>query len=367
MTRADGEGLPVLFTESSRNFGGQERRLLREALWLLEAGHRVRIATPPEGILYGRARNAGIPVDAVPMRGAAEPRSISAVFRILRRHRIGVLYSHSGKDSWIGGIAGRLAGVPLVRSRELLTPVRHAFAYNLLPRKVLACSSAVRRHLLDCGVDGKKVFVHYPPVDTAAFHGVSPEAREAVRRELGLDGKYPVVTCAGEFRAEKRQVDLVHAMRDIRLEFPDALLLLAGRDSGVTGVRSAAEAAGVSGGVRFLGEREDLPAILANTDVYAFPSSIEPFGMGPVEAMAAGVPVVATSVGGLTEIVTDGVNGLLVPPLAPVELAGAVVRLCRDAGLRERLVAAGRDRAKDFDVAGGMGRLVRHFREVARG
>jgi glycosyltransferase involved in cell wall biosynthesis len=109
-----------------------------------------------------------------------------------------------------------------------------------------------------------------------------------------------------------------------------------------------------------------MPAILANTDVYAFPSSLEPFGMGPVEAMAAGVPVVATSVGGLAEIVTDGVNGLLVPPLAPAALAGAVVRLCREAGLRERLIAAGQERANDFDVARGMERLVRHFREVAR-
>jgi glycosyltransferase involved in cell wall biosynthesis len=358
--------LPVLFTESSRNFGGQERRLLREALWLLEAGHRVRIATPPEGVLYERARIAGVPADAVRMRGVAEPGSLSAVLRLLRRHRIGVIYSHSGKDSWIGGIAGRLAGIPLVRSRELLTPVRHAFAYNILSRKILACSEAVRGQLLASGVDGRKVYVHYPPVDIAAFQDVSPEAREAVRRELLLDGMYPVVACAGEFRAEKRQVDLVHALQHIREVFPGALLLFAGRDSGVTGVRNAAEAAGVSGNVRFLGEREDVPAILANTDVYAFPSSIEPFGMGPVEAMAAGVPVVATSVGGLAEVVTDGVNGLLVPPYAPKALAGAVVRLCREAGLRERLIPAGRERANDFDVAGGMERLVRHFREVAR-
>ena len=365
MTGAAGR-LTVLFTESSRNFGGQERRLLREALWLLEAGHRVRIATPPGGILYERARSVGVPTDAVPMRGAAEPGSLSALLRILRRHRVDVVYSHSGNDSWIGGIAGRIGGVPLVRSRELLTPVRHASAYNLLPQKILACSEAVRRQLIECGVDGRKVFVQYPPVDTAAFRGVSPEAREGVRRELGLDGRYPVVACAGEFRAEKRQVDLVHAMLNIRTDFPDALLLLAGRDSGITGVGPATKAAGVSGNVRFLGEREDVPAILANTDVYAFPSSLEPFGMGPVEAMAAGVPVVATNVGGLAEIVTDGVNGLLVPPLAPAALAEAVIRLCREAGLRERLIAGGRERANDFDIPVGMERLTRHFREVAQ-
>ncbi len=118
MTGPDGERLTVLFTESSRNFGGQERRLLREALWLLEAGHRVRIASPPEGILCERARSAGVPVDAVPMRGSAEPGSLLAVLRILRLHRIDVIYSHSGKDSWIGGFAGLLAGAVVRLCRE---------------------------------------------------------------------------------------------------------------------------------------------------------------------------------------------------------------------------------------------------------
>ncbi len=354
--------LRVLFLESSKNFGGQERRLLFEAGWLRDVGHKVFLACPPDSALFERASAAGLPVSAVRMRGSVHPASVAALVRIARRGGADVLYSHSGKDSWLGGIAGLICRIPLVRSRELIMPARHASAYNLFPRRVLTCSDAVRRHLVQSGVREEKVFVHYPPVDVARFGTVPSSDRERVRRELGLDGRFPVIACAGELRPEKRQVDLVHAMKPLLVEFPTAVLVLAGRDRGSPDVREAAERTGVASHVIFAGEREDVPAILANADAYAFPSSVEPFGMGLVEAMAAGIPVVSTSVGGLAEIVTDGVDGLHVPPLSPDAIARAVIRIFREPGLRERLVAAGRIRARHFDAPCAMERLVAHFR-----
>ena len=364
MRRNEGS-LTVLFVESSRNFGGQEGRMVREAFWLAGKGHVALVACSRESVLYERSMAAGLPVFAVPRRGSVEHRSLRILFGIVRGHRVGVIYFHSGKDSWLGGICGLLTGVHLVRSRELLTTGKHKSSYNLLPNRILACSDAVRRHLIESGVDGKKVFVQYPPVDTERFSSVSPSEREAIRAELRLDGHHPVIICVGEFRAEKRQIDLVFAMKILRERFPSALLLLAGRDAGVTGVRPAAEREGVLEHVRFLGEREDVPAILSNADV--FPSSVEPFGMGPVEAMAAGVPVVVTNVGGLPEIVADGVHGLHVPPFSPEAIAKAVTRILTEDGLRERMIAAGRERARDFDAVSAMESLERHFREVLSG
>lgn len=354
--------LGILFLESSKNFGGQERRLLFEARWLVDAGHRIFLACPPDSVIFERASAAGLTVRSVAMRGSVYPSSIAALVRIAKRGRVELLYSHSGKDSWLGGIAGFLCRIPLVRSRELMTPVRHASAYNLFPGRVLTCSDAVKRQLVRSGVREEKVFVQYPPIDVARFRAVLRADKDRVRRELGLNGHFPVVACAGELRPEKRHVDIVHAMRPLLAEFPSAVLVLVGRDRGLTDVREVAEKTGVAARVIFAGEREDVPAIVANADVYAFPSSIEPFGMGPVEAMAAGVPVVTTDVGGLAEIVSDGVDGLHVPPLSPDAIARAVVRICRDPGLRERLVAAGRVRARHFDARGAMERLVAHFR-----
>lgn len=359
-------GLTILFTESSRNFGGQERRLLVEAGLLIERGHRVEIACPRESAIFGRALAAGLTVHHVPMRGSIYPPAVAALFGLAVRLKPDVIYSHSGHDSWLGGIAGMLTGTPLVRCRELLTPVRSKTAY-VLPRRVLACSGAVKAQLVMAGVPEGKVFVHYPPVNTARFSRSDERAKTAVRQELNAGGHFPVILHTGEFRPEKRQEDLVRALELLLPEFPSSLLVLAGSGRKLEAVRKMALESGVEKCVRFLGEREDIPALLSAADIYAFPSDIEPFGMAPVEAMAAGVPVVASGTGGLIEIMEDGKYGIIVPPRDPGAIAAAIARLARDEGLRKSLSAAGRKRAEFFDSGKSVERLSDHFYDVIKG
>lgn len=356
--------LTVLFVESSRNFGGQERRIVHEARLLRDGGHRPFVACPPDALLFSRATDAGFAVAAVPMRNAVHPAAIRTLCNLIRREGVDVIYSHSAKDSWLAGVASLLTGIPLVRSRELLNPIKRAASYNLLPKRVLACSNAVREHLIASGVDHRKVFVQYPPVATARFASVSDEERLKTRCDLGFDGHFPVIACVAGFRTEKRQEDLIRAMAVIRRQFPEARLVLAGSGWYVANLRDVAHEAGVADFVDCPGEREDVPALLANTDVFVLPSFTEPFGMSPVEAMAAGVPVVVTRTGGLAEIVTDGVDGIHVPVCDPEAIAAAVIRICSDRQLRDRLVEAGRRRAGDFDEAKAIKGLMAHFRSV---
>lgn len=367
MSNLPGTRLTVLFLESSRNFGGQERRIVHEARLLRERGHLPLIACPGDAALLARAAEAGIEVFAVPMRNAVHPLSLAKLYSVVRRRRVDIVYSHSGKDSTLGGIVALLTGRPLVRSRELLNPVRRARSYNLLPKRVLACSGAVRDHLIAAGVDPRKVHVQYPPVATTRFRSASLEAQQAMGHELGLGGSFPVVVCVAGFRHEKRQEDLIRAMAAVRHSFPGALLVLAGSGWYRENLWGFAEEAGVADIVRFAGECEDVPALLATADVFVLPSSVEPFGMSPVEAMAAGVPVVVTRTGGLAEIVTDGVDGLLVAVHDPDAIAAAVIRICRDPELRAALVAAGRTRALDFDEERAVDGLIDHFRAVLDG
>lgn len=366
MDRNTGTGsrLTVLFVESSKNFGGQERRIVHEARLLKDAGHRPLILCPPDALLCARAHAAGLIAAGVPMRNAMHPVAIRSLCTVIRREGVDVIYSHSAKDSWLGGIASLLTGVPLVRSRELLNPIKRAVSYNLLPKRVLACSNAVREHLIASGVDPRKVYVQYPPVATARFASVADEERLKTRRDLGLNGHFPVIACVAGFRGEKRQEDLIRAMALIRCPFPTARLVLAGSGWYVANLRGFAEEAGVADLVDCPGEREDVPALLANTDVFVLPSSLEPFGMSPVEAMAAGVPVVVTRTGGLAEIVTDGVDGIQVPVGDHGAIAAAVIRTCSDRQLRDRLAAAGLRRASDFDEARAIKGLLGHFNDV---
>jgi glycosyltransferase involved in cell wall biosynthesis len=356
--------MTIIFLESSKHFGGQQRRLLKEAEMMQDLGHTVLIVCPKDSMLHERALESGHTVHGVPMRNSLHVKSLFLIYRIVRRHNASVLYSHSGKDSWAGGIVGFLMGVPLVRSRELLMNVKHSLSYNLFPARVLACSEAVKDHLIESGVKKEKVYIQYPPIDVGRFERVSEEQRIQVREEFNLEKHFPVLLNVAEFRGEKRQEDLVMAMPKVLSEFRMALLMLVGSGILSDRVRNMAARLGVEDQVLFCGEREDIPSLLANADVFVMPSSLEPFGMSPVEAMAAGVPVVVTDTGGLREIAENGRNAIVVPPMDSMSIAEAVVTVCQEEYLREELIRNGRLRAGQFDSQNAAKRLEGHFREV---
>jgi glycosyltransferase involved in cell wall biosynthesis len=194
----------------------------------------------------------------------------------------------------------------------------------------------------------RRHFTIYNGVDVKAFRspGLAEQTR-SLRHQLGLADR-PVVTVVGRLRWEKGQATLVQAMSEVAREVPDAVLLVAGDgpDREVLG-RQVAEA-GLAGRTVWAGMRsaEQLPAFYGLSTVVAVPSVFEGFGLVAAEAMAAGTPVVASAVGGLREVVEDGVTGLLVPPGDAGALAAAVIRVLRDPALGEEMGQRGRDRVR---------------------
>jgi glycosyltransferase involved in cell wall biosynthesis len=348
-------------TESSKGFGGQERRLIHEAKLLKGTGHRPIIACLPDSPFHQNATDAGMEIVALPMRNSLHLNSIITLYSLIRTARVNVVYSHSGKDSWLAGFAAMLTRTPLIRSRELLTPVRHSYSYSWLPYRVLACSAAVRDRLLAAGVPEHKVGIQFPPVAVKRFSEVTGIERTLCQEELKLTGRFPVITCVGRFMGEKRQIDAIAAMKALSKSFPKALLLLVGSGPKRRALAAAVAKANLQDFVFFTGEREDVPAILSNSDIFVLPSSREPFGMAAVEAMAAGVPVVVSRSGGLAEIVTDGVNGLLVPVESPFNIAAAITQICTEGLLRNQLISGGRLRAEDFGEQRALKSLLAHF------
>jgi glycosyltransferase involved in cell wall biosynthesis len=153
--------------------------------------------------------------------------------------------------------------------------------------------------------------------------------------------------------AQKGLLHLVEAARAV----PAAVFLIAGEGPERTDLEAAARRSAVEDRVRLLGPRDDVPALLAACDVFVLPSLFEGAPLAILEAMAAGRPVVASRIGGVDELLLDGVTGLLVPPADPAALAGAILRLIATPALRVRLADAGRERARAFD-APAMARAV---------
>ena len=140
---------------------------------------------------------------------------------------------------------------------------------------------------------------------------------------------------------------LIEALAVLAPEFPDLRLEIAGGDTLRGALEQKSRQLGVSGIVSFLGWREDLPSVMAGWDIFVLPSLDEGFGVAALEGMAAGLPVIASAVGGLCELVQNGETGWLVPPASPAELAQRVGELIHDGRKREAMGIAGRQRALD--------------------
>jgi glycosyltransferase involved in cell wall biosynthesis len=207
----------------------------------------------------------------------------------------------------------------------------------------IAVSDSIRRELIeDYGIDADRVTTVRNGVDPAPF--LAPADRAGCRSALAVPADAHVFGLAARFSTQKGLRYLIAALPEVRRDVPGALLLLGGSGPLEGALREQAVALGVSGAVRWLGHVDDIAGLLSALDVYVSPSVTEALGIGLIEAGLAGVPTVATDVGGVSEVVLADKTGLLVPATDPRAIAGAVTRLLTDRALGRELAAAARTR-----------------------
>jgi glycosyltransferase involved in cell wall biosynthesis len=270
--------------------------------------------------------------------------------------RTQILHVHRGKEHWLAAIANRLsyARRPVVRTRHIVQPVRpHAlnrWLYRSATDFVVTVTDAIRRQLLasGLGVDDRVVALpggvdieRYRPAARPA-HGLDPRAVVKVPPDV------PLVGLVGGFRVMKGHETVVAAAARLAAAGHRFHLVFVGQGPFSQRVRGLVETAGLADRVSFVGFFDDLPAMMAALDVGLY-AALESDGMSRVlwEYLAAGVPVVATRVGVVPEVLEHDVTALLVPAGEPVPLAAAVERLLRDAPLRQRVGAAGADLVRE--------------------
>ena len=276
-----------------------------------------------------------------PIRGLARPATIAQMLRFARwcrRERIEVLHACDFYANVFGLPAAWLAGVPVrIGSRRELNPDKSRWQI-LLQRQayrfattVVANSRAAKSFLAAEGLAADSILVIPNGVDLPAAADPARSSRPA----------RTIVTVAN-LRPEKGHETLLTAAATLIHEYPDVQFQVVGGGPRRARLEALALALGLGDRVDFLGHREDVPSLLAHADIFVLPSRSEAFPNAAIEAMAAGVPVIASAVGGLRDLITDGETGLLVPADSPDRLAGAVRRLLGDPGLAARIGAAGR-------------------------
>lgn len=223
-------------------------------------------------------------------------------------------------------------------------------AYRLLDRSTRSrCSAwvAISRYTLSrmrtAGFPEDRLFLIGNGVDCVQIHPLNPISRQEIRTILNVDETTPLLVAAGTLRSLKGHDVLLRAMPAIIGEFPDTRLLIFGEGPSREALQALIAELGIAENVKLIGQLSTMLAqVLAAADVVVHPSRLEAFGLVAAEAQAAGTPVIASRVGGLPEVVEDGVGGFLVEPDKPDAIAARVIELLEDDEKRESMGMAGR-------------------------
>lgn len=350
--------------------GGAENVVLRLAEGLRAAGDEAVVVTMQPGWMTERAESAGFEVWLAPQPPGLALGWIPSFARRLRRGGVECLHSHEFAMNVYGGAAALLAGVPsvaTVHGRNWATGApRRAAAYRLLRRLGirLAAVSHDLAGFLEAGIGlppGAFTVVHNGiPVPSLPPDAERAGARAAARRELGVPPDGALLVAVGNLYPVKDHATLLRAQALL----PDVRVAIAGRGEEEARLRALAAELGVAGRLHLLGLRDDVDRILRSGDAFVQPSRSEGLPLAVLEAMAAGLPVVATRVGGVAEAVLDGETGALVAPGDPPALAAALRDVLETPGLAATMGAAGRLRAeRHFSVSA----MTEGYRALYRG
>ncbi|HXX81306.1 MAG TPA: glycosyltransferase family 4 protein [Thermodesulfovibrionales bacterium] len=333
----------VLHTESSKGWGGQENRILKEAKGLQKLGVRVIVLCQPGSILEKNARSEGIEVRTCTMGKHYNVVAISSILRLMKREKIDVVSTHSGRDSFLAGIAGRISRRrPLiVRTRHIAMPITTRITYRMLPHVVVTTSEYVRQYLIRKGIAPEKVVTIHTGIDLSVFNPDSTTGN--LREDLGLKQDIPLIGTVAILRFKKGHHILLDAVQEVLKEIPEAVFVFAGDGPQKNNIERKINSMGLTQKVLMLGLRKDVPGVLKSLDIFVLPTLQESHGGVFVEAMAMGRPVIGTDVGGVGEVIQDGINGYLVRPNDVSALAGAMISMLRD---KERTALMGREGRK---------------------
>ncbi len=357
--------------------GGLERVVIDLARTQADAGHDVRVVCLfEEGLLAEELKRAGIAVHACGKRAGADRRALGRIRAHLASQRTQVLHTHNPAPHYYGAVAALLERTDrLVNTRHGMGNAPFTIRREILFRLALAGTDAVAlvcrraegnfvRHRI---VPRRKAAVVPNGIRTHAFAAPSPQARAGALRALGLDPGGFHVGIVGRLNPVKDHATLLRAMLPLAAAVPSARLVVIGGGPLQASLEALAASLGIAPHVRFLGDRDDVAALLPALDAFALASISEGYSISLLEASAAGLPIVATDVGGNGEIVQDGRTGRLVPARDPESLGRALAELAADPGKRAAWGSAARAWALAEASIGTMAdRYERLYRGQAR-
>ena len=352
------ERFQILYYCSSRSWGGAEMSAVKLASQMALRGHSVTFVAHPDSRIISELDTTRI--DVVPLKvsfglGIAALMNIRS---IIKKKNIQIIHCHRSGDLgsfWIMSLMGTMPPIILdrqVSSKIIKKDLYHREVYRRVS-KIFVLSGYLERNMLDTAPVTPKQLVVIPGGIRLESYVRSEETRKHIRSEWGIDSSSVVIGCVSRIDEQKGLMKLVHAFAKLIIRVPSVRLVIVGEPT--VGEPAFAEELhrrivelGIAKEILFPGYRSDIPQVLSAFDIFTLPSYEESFGYVFIEAMAAGLPVVATNAGGVPEIVEAGVTGILCAPKNEDEIYMALYKLVQQKELRINFGDAGRQRVEKY-------------------
>ena len=328
--------MKILYLSNHLNIGGISSYILSLGRGMKARGHEVFVGSSG-GELTERFEREGIRFLAMPIRTKSEanlPKIFISLFKSLefiKEKDIDIVHSNSRVTSVLGSLIGYFSGKPHVSTCHGF--FKKKLSRRIFPcrgRKVIAISPQVREHLIaDLGAKDAEIAVIPNGVEQERFRPYSESFKLEAKNRLGLK-EGPVVGIIARLSDVKGHAYLLRAMQQVLKEIKGAQLLIVGDGKLKSELVGLTRNLNIEESVFFMNAVDDTSKILPVMDVFAFPSVKEGLGLGLMEAMSCGLPVIGSDVGGIKSLIQDGKNGLLVRPQDPQALSEAIVRLLKD-------------------------------------
>ncbi|RZJ09824.1 MAG: glycosyltransferase [Rubrivivax sp.] len=350
-TSARAAPLHVLEVVGNAIVGGMETWVERFIARMPRERVRFTALVPAEGPFADKLRALGATVHAVPMADDPSWTSLQTTLALVQAEGVDLLHAHLPRAHVLAGLVGKLAQRPVVATLH----GRDIGMFDLEVHRATGSHLAVvcRQsyfHALSVGVSPEDVTCVPNGVDTAMF-SPRPRGRSSLREALGLAQQTPLLGFVGRLSPEKAPDVFLRAAQALRTRCPEARAVMVGDGPMQQSLMAQAEQLGLTGWLHFLGLRDDMPAIFSELDVVASTSHSEAMPLALMEAMASGLPVVATRVGGVPDLVEHGRTGWLAAPDDSGDIAARCALLLADAALREAMGRRSRQRVVEhFDL-----------------
>lgn len=343
--------------DAGKDWRGGQRQSFLLAREIQKRGYPQEFVVQPGSPLYERALEAELPVTSVRIRNEFDLPAAFHLARVMRRKECTLVHFHDAHSLSVGSYAAAWARVPLrVISRRVDFPLKpnplSKRKYTKSVDSIIAVSEGVKKVLVEGGVDSRFIEVVPDGIDFSQDPGKGKS--DYLRRELSLAPDDYLVGIVAHLAGHKGHTYLIQAVNILKERAPKIKVIIVGEGPLMMNLTQQAREMRVEDRVFFLGFREDVSQILDSLDLFVLSSYLEGMGSSIMDAMAHRLPVVATNVGGIPEVVIDGKTGLLVPPRNPSALAEAMLRLYRDRSLALRFGEMGHEIVLQKFSAGSM-------------